>query len=543
MAVEAFVRPTTTLRQRWLILITLVTALAVVILDNTVLNVALPTISRELGASQAELTGAILSYAVVFGSLQFSAGVLGDRWGRRRVLLIGLVLFGLASLAASFAQDPTQLIAFRALMAVGASMVPPQTLSILTNVFPPEERAKAIGVWTAITGASLAIGPILGGFLLEHFWWGSIFFINVPIVIAAVVGALLLVPETRNPTPGRLDPVGIGLSVIGLGSVIYGLIYGGENRDWSSPLSTGLIVFGIAVLIGFVVWETRTSHPSFDVRLFRNPRFSAAAGATAFAFFALFGITFFLTFYFQFIKGFSPIEAGLAVLPVGFAQVIFAPRSPKVVARIGPKFTIAMGLVILAVSLAGYLFIDASDPAWHVFILAFITGTGMAHIVAPSTESVMSSLPPQNAGAGSAAANTARQVSGAMGIAVFGTVLQVMYSISITDSLDVLPPALRDQASRSLGDTGIALQQLAAEDPQAAATALQTLGCQAGQACATGQAFLSGVHVTSIIAVAAALIGAAMVLAFLPRRSVPLALQPATGAAVPAPDDPRIEAP
>jgi DHA2 family multidrug resistance protein-like MFS transporter len=521
-AYEGFVPPPTTTRRRWLILVALVSSLIVVIMDNTILNVALPTISRDLGASQAELTGAILSYAVVFGSLQFSAGVLGDRYGRKRVLLLGMTLFGLSSLLASFASDPNQLIVYRAVMAIGASMVPAQTLSILTNVFPPEERPKAIGIWTAFTGASLAVGPVIGGFLLEHFWWGSIFFINVPIVIVTAIAVGILVPETRNPSPGRLDPGGIALSIVGLGALLFGLIYGADQRDWSSFYSTGLILTGIGFLALFVWYEAHIDHPSFDVRFFKNPRFSAASAATAFAFFALFGVTFFLTFYYQFVKGLTPIQAGLAVLPVGIAQVIFAPRAPKVVRRIGPKYTVAMGLTILAISLGGYVFVQADDPIYLALILTFITGTGMAHIVAPSTESVMSTLPPQNAGAGSAANNTVRQVSGALGIAVFGSVLQIVYGRQITDALEVLPEGVRDQASRSIGDTTIVLGQLAQQDPAAAATARQALACGEGQLCAVGNAFMAGVHVTAILAAAVALIGVAIVLRFLPMKSAPM---------------------
>jgi EmrB/QacA subfamily drug resistance transporter len=514
-------QPTTTPTQRWLILLTLVSSLAVVILDNTILNVALPSISRELEASQAQLTGAILSYAVVFGSLQFTAGVLGDRWGRRRILMIGLFLFGLASLAASFARNPTELIVLRGAMAIGAALVAPQTLSILTNVFPPNERARAIGIWTGITGASLAIGPIIGGVLLEHFWWGSIFFVNVPIVAVALVAVTVIVPETRNPRPGRLDPLGLVLSMVGLGSLLYGLVYGGQSQDWSSLWSTGLIILGIAVIGLFVLVEARSDHPSFDVRFFKNPRFSAASAAASFAFFALFGVTFFLTFYFQFVKDFSPMQAGLAVLPVGVAQVLFAPRSPKVVRAIGPKYTVAMGLTLLAISLGGYLFISASDPPWQVFVLSFLTGTAMAHIVAPSTESVMSSLPLANAGAGSAVNNTVRQMSGALGIAVFGTVLQIVYGRRIEPSLEVLPEPVQDEASRSIGDTFIVIERLSATDPAAAQAASSALECGPGQACASGDAFMSAMHVTSVMAAIVALIGVLVVLRFLPRWSAP----------------------
>ncbi|HCK79055.1 MAG TPA: MFS transporter [Actinobacteria bacterium] len=507
--------------RRWLIMLTLVSGLIIVILDNTILNVALPSISRQLGASQGQLTGAILSYAVVFGSFQFTAGVLGDRWGRRRVFLTGLLIFGVTSLAASQSKDPTQLIFWRAGMAVGAALITPQTLSILTNVFPPKERGRAIGIWAGCTGASLSLGPVLGGLLLDHFWWGSIFFINVPIVVVTIAATIVLVPESLNPNAGRFDPIGLVLSVVGLGSLIFGLVYGGESRDWSSFLSTGMIVAGLLVLVAFIAVEARLASPSFDVRFFKNPRFSAASIATAFGFFALFGVTFFLTFYFQFVKGLSPLQAGLAALPSGLGQVIFAPRAPKLVARIGPKFTIAGGLTLLAISLGLYTTVNPGDPVWHVFIISFLTGTGLAHVVAPSTESVMSSLPPQNAGAGAAVNNTTRQVSGALGIAVFGTLLQVFYARNIANALEVLPETFRDEARKSIGDTFVAVQRLGVVDPKAAGQAARELFCGAGRACASGQAFVAGVHITSIIACTSALIGAAIVLRYLPRRSAP----------------------
>jgi MFS transporter, DHA2 family, multidrug resistance protein len=512
--------PETIYKRRWLILGSLVLSLMVVILDNTILNVALPSISQELDATQGQLTAAILSYAVVFGALQFSAGVMGDRYGRRRILMIGLVIFGIFSVLAAFAKDPTQLIVFRALMAIGASMVPPQTLSIITNVFPPAERGKAIGVWAGFTGAALGAGPIVGGLLVEHFWWGSIFLVNAPIVAVALLLAVVMVPESKNPKPGRMDPMGNVLAALGLGTLVFGLIYGGQYNEWTSVWSVGMILLGFGLLALFVRHEATSDHPAFDVRFFQNPRFSAAVGATALGFFALFGIMFFLTFYLQFVRGQSPLQAGLSVLPLALAQVVFAPRAPKVVQRIGPKYTVAMGLVLLSISLYGYLWLEADSSIYYVFLLLVVTGAGMSHVVAPATESVMSTLPRAVAGAGSAVANTTRQVAGALGVAVFGTLIQVAYATEIAGSLDVLPPELRDDASPSIGDTQIVVQQLAETDPAAAATAAQQLGCAAGQACESGAAFMTGVHMAAFLGGTVALLGAAVVLRWLPRRSL-----------------------
>jgi DHA2 family multidrug resistance protein-like MFS transporter len=527
-------------RRRWAILASLVLSMLVVILDNTILNVALPSISSELGATQGQLTGAIMSYAVIFGALQFSAGVLGDRYGRRRLLVIGLIVFGLFSFLASTASTPEQLIVFRGFMAIGAALLTPQTLSIITNVFPPEERGKAIGIWGGMTGAGLGLGPVVGGLLLEHFWWGSIFFINVPIVIVGLALAFWIVPESKNPTPKRLDPLGIVLSAAGLGTLVFGLIWGGQYNEWASLLSTGMILLGIGLLALFAYHEANSDHPAFDVRFFKNPRFSAASLATALGFFAMFGLMFLVTFYYQFIRGLSPLQAGLCVLPIALAQMVLAPRAPKLVKRFGPKAVIAGGLITVAFSLLGWLFVTPETPLPYIFLLLTLTGGGMAHVVAPATESVMSSIPPQVAGAASAVNNTTRQVAGAFGIAVFSTVIQVVYANQIADSLDVLPEEAREEASRSLADTSVAIGRLAESDPAAAASASDVLSCAVGQACASGEAFMTGVHVISVLGFVFALLGAGVALKWLPREALAVAYgkRPGSGAPTAGPAGP-----
>ena len=294
-------------------------------LDNTVLNVAMKTISDPaggLGASQSQLEWAINSYTLVFAGLLFTFGVIGDRVGRRRMLIIGMALFGLSSLICSYAQTPAELIWARAAMGLGGAAVMPQTLSIITNVFDPRERPRAIGIWASAVGVAIAIGPVTGGVLLDHFWWGSVFLINVPLTAVGVAAIALLVPESKSPSPGRIDYLGVLLSVVGLVLLVYGIIRGGEAGSWLERGVIGPIAAGLAVLTVFCVHESRTEHPSLDVRLFRDPRLSSAAAAIGLNFFAMAGVYFFMSFYLQNVRGFSPMHAGLLTTPVAIGQLI-----------------------------------------------------------------------------------------------------------------------------------------------------------------------------------------------------------------------------
>ncbi|MGH8866660.1 MAG: MFS transporter, partial [Actinomycetes bacterium] len=490
--------------RRWLILGVLVLSLLVVVLDNTILNVALKTIEVQLGASQSELEWAINSYTLVFAGMLFTYGVLGDRYGRRRMLMIGLTVFGLASALSAWAQDPEQLIAARALMGIGGAAVLPSTLSIITNVFEPGERGKAIGVWAGFSGLAIAIGPITGGALLEHFWWGSVFLINVPLVVAGLVAVRLLVPESRNPNPGRVDPLGVVLSIVGLVVLVYGIIEGGQHGDWTQPVVVGPLAAGIVLLTIFVLVERRSDHPSLDVTLFRNPRFSAACAAITLAFFALFGAMFYLTFYLQLVRGYSPFDAGLRLLPVAVAIVFFAPRSAKMVKRFGAKAVCATGMLLVTASFAGYLWIDQSSPIWAVEVLLFVQGAGMANVMAPATESIMSTLPRESAGAGSAVNNTVRQVGGALGVAILGSILSASYRTNVEPSLEVLPAGTRHAAGESLGATLTAAQQ-------AGGQALAAVG-------PAKAAFVDAMHATAVGSALVAFAGAVVVTLWLPGR-------------------------
>lgn len=495
-------------RRRWAILGVLMLSLLIVVLDNSILNVAIKTISTPaptgLGATQSELEWAINAYTLVFAGLLFTAGLLGDRLGRKKVLLGGLVVFGIGSAFAAFSGSPGELITFRAVMGLGAAFVMPATLAVLMNVFEREEQPKAIGIWAGGVGLAIAIGPITGGVLLDHFWWGSVFLINVPIVLLALALMLWLVPDSRDPRPGRLDPVGVVLSVVGLVLLVYGIIKGGQLADFTDPAVLTTIGAGLAVLVAFVVFEKRSAHPSIDVTYFGNKVFSAAVAAIALVFFALMGVTFFSVFYTQSVRGYSPLQTGLLMLPLAAAQMIFAPRARLLVDRFGNRATTTGGLLVIAAMLAAFATLDADTPIWILEVVFFLMGTGMAHIMTPVSVVIMQALPREKAGSASALSNTFRQVGGALGIAVLGSVLSTAYRTGIEDKLGALPPALRHTAGESIEATlGVAAK----------------LGPRGEALVAPAHdAFLHAMHVTALWGAGVALVGAVVVALFLPGR-------------------------
>jgi EmrB/QacA subfamily drug resistance transporter len=424
------------------------------------------------------------------------------------MLLLGLVLFGLASLTSAYAQSPEQLIWARALMGIGGAAVMPSTLSIISNVFDPRERAKAIGVWAGAVGLGVAIGPVVGGALLERFWWGSVFLINVPIILVGLVAVTLMVPESRDPRPGRLDFVGVVLSIVGLVALVYGIIHGGEHGFGRAQAWAPMLV-GAAILAAFVWYERRTDHPSLDVGLFRDPRFSAAVGSVGLVFFAAMGTLFFLAFYLQLVREFTPLQAGLLMTPFAAAQLIFAPRSAAMVHRFGPKAVCAVGLGLVTIGLAGFAMVGTSSPIWVLIVLTFIQGAGMANVMPPATESIMASLPREKAGVGSAIQNTVRQVGGALGVAVLGSVLSAVYRSQIADAVAGLPAPARSAASESIsGAYGVADQA----GPAAG-----------GLVASANEAFVTAMHWAAGGSAIVAALSIGVVLAWLPRRSAPIA--------------------
>ncbi|MDN3353284.1 MFS transporter [Actinomadura sp. DC4] len=499
--------PQTIHKRRWTILYVLVVCLLVIVLDNTVLNVALKTIAdpgEGLGASQGQLEWAINSYTLVFAGLLFTFGVLGDRVGHRRMLIIGMVLFGLSSLVSSYAQTPGQLILARAAMGLGGAAVMPQTLSVIANVFEPEERGRAIGIWAGAVGVGIAIGPITGGLLLDHFWWGSVFLINVPVVAAGIVAIALVVPESRGRHM-KIDFGGVLLSIAGLVLLTYGIIEGGEKASVTAAQVYGPIIAGLALLAVFVWYESRISHPSLNVRLFRDGRLSASVGAIALVFFALGGVVLFVSLYLQSVRGFSPLEAGALSLPLAVGQLLVSPRSATLVGRYGARAVAATGLVLVAFALLSYHVTATVDsPIWLLEITFFIQGAGMGMVMPPATTAVMSVLPREQAGSGSAINNIARQVAIALGVAVLGSLVTSIYRSGMKPHLTALPEKLRETAGESIGATAGVADHLGPAgrlimDP-------------------AHHSFVHAMHVTSAISSAVALLGALVVLRWMPGK-------------------------
>jgi EmrB/QacA subfamily drug resistance transporter len=496
-----------TYERRWWTLAILCLSLVLIVLGNTVLNVALPTLQQELGATATQLQWMVDAYSLVFAGLLLTAGALGDRFGRKGFLALGLSIFGLAALGATQATAPWHLIAARAAMGFGAAFVMPATLSILTNVFPPQERAKAIGIWAGLAGAGAAIGPVAGGFLLQHFSWASVFYLNVPVVLVGLIGGALLVPTSKDPEGHPLDPIGAVLSIAGLTALIYGVIEG-PNHGWLSGET--LLVFALAVVLlgAFGVWEVRSSEPMLDLKFFRNPRFSAASGAIMVQFMVMMGMFFLLTQYLQFGRGYSALSAGVHSLPMPVAMMAFATISPSFVERFGPRRVVTAGMALTGVGVLGLSALDVSTPYVVLGIFLFVMGMGAGLVMPPSTTSIMSTLPLGKAGVGSAVNDTTREIGAALGVGIMGSVLASQYQSSLKVAIAGLPAAAREHANTGVGE---ALQ------------IAQRLGGTAGGRLAEGAraAFLDGMQVSLWVAAALLLAGAIAVNRSFPSHSQP----------------------
>jgi EmrB/QacA subfamily drug resistance transporter len=494
--------------RRWQILAVLCVALFAIVMDNTIVNVALPTLARELQTGTSGLQWIVDAYTLVFAGLLLAAGGVGDRFGRKLTLIAGLVAFGAFSVAGALASSSGQLIAARALMGVGAASIFPTTLAIAVNVFTDaRERAAAIGIWTAVTGVGVALGPISGGWLLEHFSWGSVFLVNVPIVIAAVAGAVWLVPNSRDPRAPRLDLAGLGLSIAGITLLVWSLIEA-PRHGWVSFATVGGVAGAIAILGVFALWERRVSQPLLDVRLFRNRRFSAASLAVTLGFFSLFGFIFLVTQYFQLVKGYSALQAGVRTVPFALAMAIAAVSAPQIVKRTGTKVVVAAGLTLMAAGFAVAATTDAASSYGIIVTAMVLMGSGLGVAVTPATESILGALPRDKAGVGSAVNDTTREVGGTLGVAVLGSIMATLYGGKIVD------------ASRALG-LPAALRQTAGDSLAAALQIAERVGGAAGAGIArTAQdAFVNAFQVGSVVTGAVALLGAVIALLFLPARS------------------------
>jgi EmrB/QacA subfamily drug resistance transporter len=497
--------------RRWWVLATMTVCLLVVITGNTILNVALPTLQRELDATQGELQWVIDAYILVFAGLLFTWGVIGDRIGRRKVLLIGLTVFAVASTFAAFSGSAVELIIWRAAMGVGGAAVQPTTLAVITNVFPPGERGRAIGVWAGTAGIGVAGGPLAGGLVLQHFWWGAVFLIGVPVCLLGIAGILAFVPESRDPQPRRLDIPGVLLSIVALVGIVFGLIRG-AGEGWTDPTVLVPLVGGIVLLALFVWLQRRSTHPALDVSLFRNPAFSAAAAALGLNFFALQGATFYLVYFLQGGLGYTPLQSGAALIPVALGMAVMAPRSPRLAERVGAKAVCAGGFGLITVSFLGIQLLGLDSPVWLLVVVLSVQGLGMGSVMAPATESIMSVVPREKAGAGAAVNNSVRQVGGALGVAILGSILTVAYRSELGSTLDGLPSGVRPQASESIVATLEAVRRIVAGGDADAARAAAALVEPARQA------FVEAMHTTAVYTASCAVVAAVVVLLWLPGR-------------------------
>ncbi|GAA3156074.1 MFS transporter [Blastococcus jejuensis] len=498
--------------RRWWVLATMTVCLLVVIMGNTILNVALPTLQRELGATQGELQWAVDAYIVVFAGLLFSWGLVGDRIGRRKVLLIGLTIFAVGSVLAALGDGPVDLIAYRAVMGIGAAAVQPTTLAVITNVFPPGERGRAIGIWAGAAGIAVAGGPLAGGAVLEHFWWGAVFLVGVPVAVLGIAGVLAFVPESRDPSPGRLDLPGVLLSIVSLAGIVFGIIRGGAGEGWTTPGVLGPLLGGLLLLGVFILLQRRSEQPMLDPTLFRNPAFSAAAAALGLTFFALLGSTFYLVYYLQGVRDYSPLESGAALIPTAVGMMIMGPRSSALTERFGAKAVCATGFALIAASFLGTQLLDLTSPVWLLLAVLGVQGLGMGAVMAPATESIMSVVPREKAGAGAAVNNSVRQVGGALGVALLGSVLTASYAAHLGTAADALPAGARAEARQSIVATLEAVRTVEADGDEEAARAAAEVVAPAREA------FVSAMHVTAVGTAGASVVAGIVVLIWLPGR-------------------------
>lgn len=494
--------------RRWWVLAVLCLSLLTIGVDNTILNVALPTLVRSLHASDSQLQWVVDAYVLVFASLLLTTGSLSDRFGRRSALSLGLLLFGVGSVASAFAGSANMLTATRAFMGLGGALIMPSTLSILTNVFPAEERGRAIGIWAGVSGLGVAIGPVVGGALLEHFWWGSVFLVNVPVVLIGIIGGRLIVPNSKDPSAPRIDILGAMLSIVGLVSLVYAIIEV-PNYGWGSTSILVAFAVAIVVLCSFVLWERRSPEPMLRIEFFKNPRFTAASVGVTLIFFALFGSLFFITQELQFVLGYSPLGAGLRLAPVALVMAVAAPTAGRLVEHIGNKAMVFIGMVLCAIGL--FVLGTATVHSGYGLIISSLglLGVGIGFAIAPATESIMGSLPPAKAGIGSAMNDTTRQVGGALGVAILGSVFSSAYASRLAPALHGAPASVAKAATQSVG---------------AAMAVAQNIGGVAGDALrsAAVASFVHAMDRSLIAGSVIALAGALVALLWLPNRARPL---------------------
>jgi EmrB/QacA subfamily drug resistance transporter len=497
--------------RRWISLVVLCGSLLVITLDNTILNVAVPSLVRDLNASTSQLQWIIDGYAIVFAGLLLTAGAMGDRFGRKGALQIGLAVFGLASLASAMAGTANQLIVTRAVMGIGGAIIMPATLSLLTNIFrDPKERAKAIGAWAAVAGASGALGPVLGGFLLKFYSWHSVFLINVPLIIVLVIAGKMLLPTSKAPVAAKLDPVGAVLSMVGLMTLLWGVI----EAPSSGITNTGVVTtfsIGLLVIAVFIAWELHCDHPMLDMRFFKNRRFSAANIAITLVFFAMFGQMFVMAQYMQIVLGYTALEAGLRMLPMSVVMVCTAPLAPRLAERFGTKLVVGVGLTVASIGVFLMSTVPVTNGYPRILLAVVVLAIGMGLTMAPATESIMGSLPPAKAGVGSAMNDTTRQMGGALGVAVLGSLLAAIYRPGIAEKLGAIgvPADVISLAQESVGGAMLNVPHTPGISAE--------MGAQIRQIAATQ--YVDGIHVAMKVGAAIVLLAAIVVFVWLPARA------------------------
>lgn len=483
-------------RRRWFLLAVMSVSLTLVVMSVSGLNVALPTLQESLGTSSSALQWIIDSYSLVFAGLLLTAGALGDRFGRRNVLLGGLAVFALGAAVGGIGTTSVQVIVGRVVMGTGAAFIMPATLSLVTTVFPPAERRRAIAVWAGFAGAGAAIGPIVSGALLEAFWWGSTLLVNIPIVALLMVAIATYAPRSRDPQVTPLDLPGTGLSLIGITALVFAIIEG-PNLGWASPAVIGGFILAMATLVGFLVRERRARHPMLPLDLFEDLRFAVGSAVVTVTFFAMIGFFFLNTLYLQFVRGYSPLYAGLAAIPLAVMQVIVAPRSSALSERFGSGRVIATGFTLIT---AGFAVLAFATPDWPYLPLGFayvLLGTGMGITAAPATGNIMSAVPDAKAGVGSAVNDTTREFGGALGIAVLGSISTSVYHAK----LDLAGLSLSPEATAGATDSIGAATQIAQSLPRGGVEL-------AGR---VGAAFTEAYNITNLISAGLALVAAVTV--------------------------------
>jgi EmrB/QacA subfamily drug resistance transporter len=519
--------------RRPLILVSLLLAAFAINLDTTIVNVALPTLVRELHASNSQLQWVVDGYNLVFAAFLLIAGSLSDRMGRKGMLLAGLAVFGLASFAGGLTTSPGQLIFARCVMGLGAAMVFPATLSLISNVFTGRaERARAIGLWGATAGMAIALGPIAGGWLLERFSWASIFFAMVPVALLAGGLVAWTVPTSRDPLAPRSDRPGFILSASAMAVLIYTIIEA-PDHGWSSARSIGGFALAAGLFGQFIARELRTPEPMLDISLFRNPRFAAASGSVTVAFFSLFGFIFLMTQYFQFLKGYGPLSAGVHLLPVATSVGIASVLGTKLAVRFGTKLVVTGGLLLVAVFYAWVSMVSATTSYGIIAAQMVVYGTGMGFTSAPATEAIMGVVSKDKAGVGSAVNDATRLLGGTLGVAVIGSVFASIYASRLTKALPAhLPHALSETAHASVGAAFAVAGRLNAAGAQGLAQDVHR---------AASNAFIHGLSAGCLVAGGVAVAGAVMAALLLPAQPEPTpqpARAPASPEQPPAPVQP-----